>query len=274
MGAGMKFLQISDTHQVASGEMLHGLDPRARLDACIAHINAHHGDAELCVITGDLADRGGAAAYETLKEALGALALPYRLMIGNHDDREAFRAAFPEVPVDGNGFVQSAMDTSAGRFVFLDSVEPGVNWGSFCETRAAWLIAELEAAAGPLTLFIHHPPFDIGVPSMDNIRLRDAAAFRGAVAGRRNIRHLFMGHVHQPVSGSWLGIPYSMIPSTNHQVPLDMETVKPVPKNHGRPAYAVAFIDDDTVCVHVNDYTEDSTQPISADRQRMTVAMT
>ncbi len=267
----MKFLHVSDTHQVAPGEMLHGLDPRARLDAGIAHINTHHGDAELCVITGDLADRGGAAAYENLKDALGALTVPHRLMIGNHDDRDVFRTAFPGVPVDGNGFVQSAMDTSAGRFVFLDSVEPGVSWGSFCERRAAWLEAELDAAAGPVTLFMHHPPFDVGVPSMDNIRLRDAAAFQGAVADRRNIRHLFMGHVHQTISGTWLGIPYSIIPSTNHQVPLDMETLKPVPKNHGRPAYAVVFMDDDTVCVHVDDYLENSTLPLPADRQLITM---
>ena len=94
----MKLVQVSDLHFVPPGVRLLGIDPRARFSACVADINANHADAELCLLTGDLADRGAPEAYAALREALADLRVPYRLMVGNHDDRAAFRGAFPEAP--------------------------------------------------------------------------------------------------------------------------------------------------------------------------------
>ena len=68
----MKLIQLTDLHMVPPGERLWGLEPRARLDAAVAHINAHHGDAEACIVTGDLVDGGTPAAYEALPDG-GAL---------------------------------------------------------------------------------------------------------------------------------------------------------------------------------------------------------
>ena len=76
---------------VPKGRTLFGRDPRVVLDAAIADINAHQGDAELLVLTGDLTHRGAPEAFEHLAEALAPLTVPIRLLIGNHDDREADR---------------------------------------------------------------------------------------------------------------------------------------------------------------------------------------
>ncbi|NIO42429.1 MAG: phosphodiesterase, partial [Burkholderiales bacterium] len=62
----MKFVQVTDMHIMPPGQELLGLDPRARLDACIADINANHADAELCVFTGDLAEKDYVEAYRNL----------------------------------------------------------------------------------------------------------------------------------------------------------------------------------------------------------------
>lgn len=265
----MKFVQITDTHFVPPGAELHGLDPRQRLDACIADINANHGDAELCVITGDLAHKGQAEAYRHLRDCLSHLSIPYRLVIGNHDDRETFRDVFPEAACDENGFVQSVVETSAGRFIMLDSVEKGQHWGSFCAQRAAWLKAQLAAARDmAVYLFIHHHPFDIGIPSVDNIRLRDASLLRDTIAGYDNIRHLFLGHVHRPVAGNWGGLSYSIFRGTNHQVPFDLKTITPVPKSHEPPAYAVVFLTPDSVAVHIHDYLDRSALPLPPNPRR------
>ena len=66
----MKLIHVTDTHFVKPGEMLLGLDPKARLDAAIADINRHHADADLAVITGDLTHWGHREAFENLKESL------------------------------------------------------------------------------------------------------------------------------------------------------------------------------------------------------------
>lgn len=257
----MKFLHVTDPHFVPLGEELHGLDPRQRLDTCVADINANHGDAELCVVTGDLAHRGEVEAYRSLRECLSPLRVPYHLLMGNHDRRESFREVFPDGLCDADGFVQSAVDTAAGRFLLLDTLEEGAHWGVFCERRTEWLRRQLDGSQGcPVYLFMHHPPFDIGLPCLDRIGLLGdgRARLADALAGHQNIRHLFFGHVHRPVTGSWQGIPFSTMRGTNHQVPFDFLAFEKVPKSHEPPAYAVAFLDENQTVVHFHDYLDRS----------------
>ena len=260
----MKLIQVSDLHFTPPGTLLLGLDPRARLEAAIADINQRHGDAALCLFTGDLADRGAPEAYDALRETLAALQVPYRMTIGNHDDRDAFLRAFPEAPRDENGFVQSVVSTDAGHMVMLDTHQPGQGSGSFCAKRRAWLKARLEAAAGagaPVYLFMHHPPLDIGIPSLDRIGLVDKQGFAEAISGAAGIRHIFFGHVHRPVSGSWRGIPYAALCSLVHQVPLDFVTERPVPYDHAPPAYNVILLDGEDTVVHHHAFLDTSRLP-------------
>ena len=221
----MKLVQVTDLHILRPGFGIFGIDPRARLEAAIADINRHHGDAALCLFTGDLTDNGAPEAFGELREMLGQLELPYRLLLGNHDDRSNFLAAFPESACDPAGFVQSRVSLEGRELLLLDTHEPGQGAGTYCARRCTWLREALAAAEGrPVYIFMHHPPFDIGVPCMDRIKLADDAAFAEAVAGADNIKHLFFGHVHRPVSGSWRGIPFSALRSTAHQVPFDTVT--------------------------------------------------
>ncbi len=253
----MKFLQISDIHLVPEGELLYGLDPGARLAACIDDINRHHGDAEFAIITGDLAHTGNPHAYARLRGMLGELAMPYHLLIGNHDSRENFRAAFPERPVDADGFVQFTLAASFGRIVALDTNVPGQPYGAFCAKRCAWLARTLDAAGEtPVYLFMHHPPMRVGLKRMDVIGLRDADAFAKVIAGRRNIRHLFFGHLHRLLSGCWHGVPFANLPGTSHQVALDFVTENRVPGSHEPPAYAVVLAEPDATLVHLRNFLD------------------
>ena len=47
------------------------------------------------------------------------------MLMGNHDDRASFRAAFPDHAVDGAGFVQSVYETPVDAFVLIDTLDPG-----------------------------------------------------------------------------------------------------------------------------------------------------
>lgn len=254
----MKFIHLTDTHLVTPGAALYGLDPLARLEACVADIAANHSDAEFCIVTGDLAHQGKPDAYAALRRALAPLGMPVHLLLGNHDDRAAFRAAFPEAPVDGNGFVQSVVDVSAGALILIDSNEPGTACGHLCRDRLRWLADCLtDTGPRPVFLFLHHAPFDVGIPSMDRIRLRD-----GDILGEillphtRRIRHLFFGHLHRPLSGSWRGIPFSTLYGTNHQVALDFIRGDAVPGSHEPPAYAVVLAEGDRVLVHPHSFLD------------------
>lgn len=253
----MKLIHITDPHLVPPGQALYQTDPYERLAQCIDDVVANHADAAFCVITGDLAHHGELAAYQGLAHQLERLPMPVFALLGNHDKRAPFHEAFPKSIRDQNGFVQAVVRRPEGDFIFLDTLDEGVSGGKYCEARAAWLTARLdEAGERPVFLFMHHPPFSIYIPCVDVIALAEPERFARLVEGRRNIRHLFYGHVHRPVCGSWHGIPVSTMRGLNHQVPFDLTTVKPVPKSHEPPAYAVVFVDPDQVTVHFHDYLD------------------
>jgi 3',5'-cyclic-AMP phosphodiesterase len=255
----MKFIHLTDTHLTAPGMLLYGLDPQLRLRAAVDSINADCGDAGFVIITGDLAHWGEPEAYAALKSELARLSMPVHLAIGNHDARPAFCAAFPHTPLDSHHFVQYAFTAEGARYVVLDTNEPGVSWGVWCEQRAAWLQNELASHELPVYLFIHHPPFPVGIGAMDNISLRDVSHLRFALAPHRaRIRHLFFGHLHRPIAGSWLGIPVSTLRGTNHQVALDWRPTSSVPGSHEPPQYAVVLAHDEHTVVHLHDYLDNS----------------
>jgi len=79
------------------GTTLHKLNPCERLDACIDNIIEHHSDAQLCIITGDITDRGDIKAYHDFREIIQRLPMPSHPLIGNHDDRDVFCEVFPNV---------------------------------------------------------------------------------------------------------------------------------------------------------------------------------
>jgi len=118
----LTFIHLTDTHLVPRGEMLYGLSPADRLDAAVAAINARHAPgsaapAAFVIVTGDLTHWGKPAAYAELRAVLSRLAMPVHPMLGNHDDRAAFRAVFPQVPVDAGGFIQRVVDSAQARLL-------------------------------------------------------------------------------------------------------------------------------------------------------------
>ena len=251
----MKFLHITDPHVVAPGESLYGLDPNARFDACIADIIANHADAEFCVITGDLVHAGLATAYNVFETYIAQLPMPVHLLIGNHDDREQFLAAFPHSPRDEHGFIQSVYKNDTGVFLFLDTHVSETSCGGYCERRCEWLRARLnEAASEDVYLCMHHAPFDTGIPALDNISLLDQERLADVITSQRNIRHLFFGHVHRPIAGSWRGIPFSTPYATAHQCALDLVEPTTLQFTHEGPAYGVVLVDADRVVVHHHAY--------------------
>ena len=251
----MKIVQLSDLHlpRMPDAELF-GSSPLARLERAIDRILVDHADADFCLLTGDLADAGNDAAYAALALALKRLPMPVHLLPGNHDSRDALRRQFPQLPANDGGFMQAALDTPAGRFLLLDTVQAGAPWGSYCVKRREWLAGQLaQSGDQPLFIAMHHPPLALGIPSMDQFALRDAEAFWSIIAPfRAHIRHLFFGHLHRPIGGSWRGIPFSCCSSPNHQVALDLTTLRgdEVPGCREPAGFAVILIDADNVVVH------------------------
>ena len=253
----MKLIHVTDIHLTSEGAEVLRSDPGRNFAACLDDIAAHHPDAELCVITGDLAHWGEPEAYRYLRRLLAGFPLPVRLLLGNHDRRDVFRAVFPEVPCDADGYVQSGEDVQVGRFLYLDTNEPGTHAGRYGADRQRWLRAELERCDDVTCyLFMHHHPSPIGIRALDDIGQMDASALRALLFEHKDrIAHLFFGHCHLPLSGTVCGIPFAALRGTNHHGWQDFTGSPTLKAANLTPAYNVVLIENGDCVVHTIDFS-------------------
>lgn len=246
----MKLVIVSDLHLVAPGETLFCLDPLANLDACITSINEKFADADLVVFAGDLTNDAEPDAYAALAKRIPSLLPQHRMMMGNHDDRARFQAAFPDALVE-NGFVHSAVDCGSTRILMLDTLWPGHVEGQLCGRRLEWLDRQLAGAQDAL-IVMHHPPAPIGIASVDDSRLSNAGDLSAVLRRHGNVRHIFAGHVHRLCHGMWNGIPFTTMRSTCHQTAL--EFAGPHELSFEKPAYTVVMSQPAGLIVHTHEF--------------------
>lgn len=219
----MLIAQISDLHLLPEGAPWRGtVDTAGMLKAAIHRLNDLRPRPELVVLSGDLADQGGAATYRVLRALLAGLELPYLLMPGNHDDGSALRAAFPEQAFVGEALCCQRRQTAVGDLLLLDTTVYHRSHGRFDDPQHDWLERNLRPGV-PTLLFLHHPPFATGIGGMDCIALHHAERLAGWLANQPNVCGLFCGHVHRPVFTQWAGKPMVIAPSTAHQIALDLD---------------------------------------------------
>lgn len=224
--------QISDTHIRLPGQLIEGrVDTFAYLSVCIDRINALPQKPDLVVASGDLADTGSAEEYRRVKAELERLAMPYCVMPGNHDLRAPMREVFrgtAALPVPENGHLQYAIELAELRVLCLDTLDQGKEGGWLCIDRLDWLHDELAASRKPAMIFLHHPPFDCGIPGMDAIRLGNPEQLAEALAEHDHVIGLASGHVHRSAFTQWAGLPACICPSPAHQIHLDMSEHAPL----------------------------------------------
>ncbi len=235
----MKIIQLTDLHLVPEGQKIHEIDPGQRLEQALANIKLRHPHLDLLVITGDLCNEGDTPSYRLLRALLEKYELNYQL-------------------VDANGFIQSKIQSGGNVYLFLDTLQEGQVAGSYCEKRQDWLRNELKSHPNDhLYVFLHHPPFKVGMKEMDNCNLADGDILGEILNSHANIKHLFCGHLHRPLHGVWRGIPFSCQPSTVHQFTFTTESL-PFQLIKEPPIYSVITFSDWGMVVHQHQYLEDA----------------
>ncbi len=250
----MLLAQISDLHITAPGTLAYGrIDTAAYLRRAIAALEALDPRPDLALITGDLVDGGGIDEYWHLRTLLDDLTIPWRALVGNHDDRASFRAVFgdrAELAADAPGdFVQYAFDAGGMRIIALDTLDPGSGGGRLCAARLAWLESRLdEARDKPVLIGMHHPPFACSIGFMDEIRLApdDSRALDALVRRHPNVERIVCGHVHRAIAARFGDTLVWCAPSTAHQVALELKPHGPEALVMEPPAFGLHLRRDDT----------------------------
>lgn len=237
----MLIAQISDMHVLEEGWLLFGrVDTNAMLDRTLAFLRDHRPAVDALLMTGDLTNDGKPGQFAALGARLEALPMPVLPVMGNHDDRAAYRAAFPGWPgaEDGaDGPVRYVRDIGPARIAVLDSQIPGEPGGRLGEEQLAWLDAMLaQAPDRPTLVAVHHPPFDAGIEHMDGMRLSDGEGLRDIVARHPQVERVLAGHVHRPISRAFAGAIAMTAPSTAHQVALRLDPGAPARWTFDPPA--------------------------------------
>lgn len=223
----MLIAQITDIHLGFEPANLREAN-RLRLDRVLAALNALSPQPDFLLVTGDIADRGTAAAYAQFREAISGCAFPVLCCPGNHDLRENFRAALPQ-PETAAGFVQYGFDAGEIRVLVLDTLDETRHGGGFCEARAAWLKAQLALHADrPTLIAMHHTPIATGIAWMDPAP--DAPwieRLAQTIRGNRQIAKIVCGHIHRPIAAQWREHGLAVCAATAAQLSLDFAPIDP-----------------------------------------------
>jgi 3',5'-cyclic AMP phosphodiesterase CpdA len=253
--------QITDLHVTTGHDPLNQLRNEQRLRQVLRAIQELQPRPVAIMASGDLADHGEAAEYAALKTILSEVEIPIYYAVGNHDRRDTFMEAFggPGAQRDDNGFIQYVVDFDGLRMVVCDTLEEGKHGAGFCDKRAAWLAATLDAEPDrPTIVVLHHPPIVSGVKWMDP---QPDALWIGQLAdvvrGREQIRVMLCGHVHRAFHGLLAGQVVTTAPATSIQVTLNLTPVD-MHKPDGReilvdepPGYVLVMADEGQVTTHI-----------------------
>ncbi|MFR9800869.1 metallophosphoesterase [Pseudonocardia sp. RS010] len=218
------FAVVSDTHLTA--------DPAsaATLRHALARLAAGDRPAAL-VLPGDLAADGAPEAYAALRRLLDPVDVPVVPVMGNHDELDAFTAAF--------GAPDRVVRAGGTRVVALDSTIPGHHHGGLEPDQLEWLAAELATPAPEGTvLVLHHPPLPSPVPSVELLRLREPEKLAEVLAGS-DVRMIVCGHAHHAGAGVLAGIPVWTAPALIYQV----DVLPPAGRLRGVAGAAISRID-------------------------------
>jgi Icc protein len=255
VSAGEPFLlvQLSDAHVRDDDPQ-----PERMLADAVRRVAAMDPAPGAVLLTGDLTEHGRPHEYERVGELLAPLEMPLHVLGGNHDDREAMRAAFPEADA-GDGDYRYATRCGPLRLVVADTSDPGRIEGRLGDERLAWIDARLgEDRETPTVLAMHHPPLLVGIPAWDAIGLpaADHAALGEILTGHPHVARVVAGHVHRAALGTAGGRPVFACPSTWVQGLLDFGHPDELELAAEPPAYAVHAVTAGGITTHVQSVAE------------------
>lgn len=257
-------LHLSDTHLRAGiPHLFDSVDGVAGLTRALDGIEASGLRPHAVIFTGDLADLGEPAAYGVLRALVEPFAarLGARLLwvMGNHDDRAAFRARLLDErdAADALRPVDRVDELDGLRVVTLDTSVPGHHHGELSTAQLHWLRGVL-ATPAPLgtILAMHHPPIPSILPLATTVELREQARLADILRGA-DVRAIIAGHLHYSTFATFAGIPVSVASSTCYAQDLTVPVGGTRPQD-GAQAFNLVHVYDDTI-VH-------SVVPIDAPR--------
>ena len=196
----LRFVHISDTHIGPSTDyMLYGVNTHQKAEELVQFINNDLPfSPDFVLHTGDVAYDPDAQATRLAHDVLSQIKYPLYVVRGNHDDPNALRDYFANLP-QGDGRLYYDFVVKDFHFIVLDTfglVQPS---GHLDDAQLEWLQKTLTASnARSIVMIVHHIPTITGNAWLDE-RMRimnDDALFAILEPYQARIRGMFFGHIH------------------------------------------------------------------------------
>lgn len=140
------------------GEVAYGqVETSAPLIACVQTINRllpEIGPVDMAIVSGDLTDLGTAEEYQRFRDIMEPLEIPYRAILGNHDNAETMRVAFADqdwMPKSGPinwtaefpDLALIGLDTSVTSYAYDHLTDESLNylqenWRLWARDQSSW----------------------------------------------------------------------------------------------------------------------------------------
>ncbi|HVH03780.1 MAG TPA: metallophosphoesterase [Amaricoccus sp.] len=224
----MRIAQITDPHMTAGPPEPGGYDAAAALAAVLAAVDRLAPDVVL--LTGDLAADGRPEEYRRLCAVLAASRTPMLAVPGNHDHRETFAGelAGSAIAIGEGPGLWLERDDGPVRLLGLDTLGAGgSDVGLLGDAQLAWVADRLgRDDPRPVLIFMHHPPFPVGLP-LDWTRCADGDALARLVEAHPRVLAVVCGHLHRAARLAWAGSIGGVCPPVAWEVPLDLPAGTP-----------------------------------------------
>ncbi len=265
MGA-FSFVHLTDLHLMAGGRWAYqpdgwAVDPAANLRRVIDAVNALEPRPAFAVLGGDLASpdlldpsRPWTAeeyepSYRELVDLLRTLPCPIHPTLGNHDNRAAFHRILDTGVADPAEPWSYAFDHGSWHFVVLDTLVPGSPRGRLRPAQLAWLQRDLHGhSERPTMVFLHHPPWPVGLAWIDAMGLENGEALIDVLRRHPGARTIVAGHVHTDTVIQREGFTVLTTPATSVQLSKVSQTPKLLA---GPPGFRTFRLDGGTITTRV-----------------------
>lgn len=189
-----KVIQITDCHLLADRRsLLDGCNTYASLENVLRHIQQHHHDTGLLLLTGDLSQDGSVGSYRLLQDRIGATGISAAALPGNHDNPLLMREIFdPKVIA-----YPRHLNLEQWQILLLDSTVPGETSGFLYAAELEWLRRRLAETPRATLVALHHPATPVGSPWMDRVGLKNSRELLSILSEARHVKAVVYGHAHQ-----------------------------------------------------------------------------
>jgi 3',5'-cyclic-AMP phosphodiesterase len=205
--------QISDLHLFADERQdLLGWNTWKSLDVILQRLMALNPLPEIILLTGDLSQDETEGAYQRVIDRLTPLGIPTYWLPGNHDHVATMDRVLNQPPI----YPDKVLERGGWKLLLLNSNVPGQVHGELSGESLQWLSARLSETPDnqPTLIALHHPPFWVGSPWLDQSGLQNTAEFLEIIDRCPQVRLVLFGHIHQEFEHKRHTVTYLSAPST------------------------------------------------------------